>query len=129
MSTEKKAAAPKKPAPKKAPAKAPKKAAAPKKSAAPEPKAPEPKPAPKPAAPKPAAPKMRRVCLKGRVSFPGIDIMHGGAAVTVTRAPRIVTVAVADALLKIAKDPGNPYGLTPENVTIESVNPTQKIRG
>lgn len=63
---------------------------------------------------------LRRVALVPPIAFPGLDIPDGkGGSVTITPAPRLVSVATANALLAIARRSGNEFGLTEANVSIE----------
>lgn len=82
--------------------------------AAAEPAKPEAPPAPKKAS------TQRLVSLVPPVAFPGLDLPDGkGGSVTITTAPRLVSVATANALLAAARRPGNEFGLTEANIRIE----------
>lgn len=73
---------------------------------------------PKPA--KKADSGMRLVSLVPPITFPAFELPDGaGGTVHITTKPRLVAVAVANALLAHAKRPGNEFGLTPDNVRIE----------
>lgn len=73
---------------------------------------------PKPA--KKADSGLRRVSLVPPINFTAFEMPDGaGGTVHITTQPRLVAVAVANALLGHAKRPGNEFGLTPANVRIE----------
>lgn len=88
-----------------------------------------------PAAPKaapvvdvPKAPRgMKYVSLVPPVHFPAINLLVGDGVETITPEPRLVTVAVANALAKAAQ-PGAGFGLTPEKIQITDEQPPRPAR-